>query len=478
MLVRRSLGLWLCSSLIGLLAGLGSAQEEDQVVVRFEPADLVHVIEGTVHEVTWSTPLDDVSRVTASVEDQMVAEVVGVSDVTRSAPGGNATHYGSLNVSALFIGYNKVRVTLFDRQDVVVGEGTLDMSVLLSYQKINDIFTLTIGILVAVVYINMGATMDLKIIKNISKKPIGPLLGIVCQYLFMPLIAFGLGKLAFPENVLAQLGMFLTGCSPGGGLSNMWTYLLGGSLDLSILMTFTSTIFAFATLPLWVFLMGPVILGETDFAIPYKDIAMLVVSLSVPCCVGILVQRFLPRVAKVLEWLLTPLSIFIVVFIFTFGVYANIYVFSFFDLRTLLVGFGLPTIGYLTGLLAAKLFRLPTQDVIAISIETGVQNASVAIFILKFTLEKPAGDLTVVFPAASTVMTPVPLLLVLIAQKIYSCTAKSKSADIAPLEGKAGLENKKNNKKNEKGHSTQKEMKKQFEGGVDNPAVQLQDEAV
>lgn len=477
MSIRRSKKLWLTCSLVVLLAGLGLAQEEDQDVVRFEPAELIHVIEGTVHEVTWYTILPDVSRVSASVEDPTVAEVVGASDVTRSAPGGNATHYGSLNVSALFIGYNKVRVTLFDRQDVAVGEGTLDMSVLLSYQKLNDIFTLAIGILVAVVYVNMGATMNLEIIKDISKKPIGPLLGIVCQYLFMPLIAFGLGKLAFPGNVLAQLGMFLTGCSPGGGLSNMWTYLLGGSLDLSILMTFTSTVFAFATLPLWVFLMGPVILGEADFAIPYKDIAVLVVSLSVPCCVGILIQRFLPRVAKVLEWLLTPMSIFNVIFIFTFGVYANLYVFSFFDLRTMLAGFGLPTIGYLSGLVMAKLFRLPIQDVIAISIETGVQNASVAVFILKFTLEKPAGDLTVVFPAASTVMTPLPLVLVFIAQKIYSCTAKSKSADIAPLEGKAGLENKKSNKENEKGDSKGKQMKKQSEG-VDNPAVQLQDEAV
>ncbi|ROT63746.1 hypothetical protein C7M84_018343 [Penaeus vannamei] len=237
MLIRCSKKLWLTCSFVVLLAGLGLAQEEDQDVVRFEPAELIHVIEGTVHEVTWYTILPDVSRVSASVEDPTVAEVVGASDVTRSAPGGNATHYGSLNVSALFIGYNKVRVTLFDRQDVVVGEGTLDMSVLLSYQKLNDIFTLAIGILVAVVYVNMGATMNLEIIKDISKKPIGPLLGIVCQYLFMPLIAFGLGKLAFPGNVLAQLGMFLTGCSPGGGLSNMWTYLLGGSLDLSILMT-------------------------------------------------------------------------------------------------------------------------------------------------------------------------------------------------------------------------------------------------
>lgn len=58
-------------------------------------------------------------------------------------------------------------------------------------------------------------------------------------------IAFGLGKLAFPDNPMAQLGMFMSGCSPGGGLSNMWTYLLGGSLDLSILMTFTSNIIAF-----------------------------------------------------------------------------------------------------------------------------------------------------------------------------------------------------------------------------------------
>nr|XP_027231324.1 P3 protein-like [Penaeus vannamei] len=438
MLIRCSKKLWLTCSFVVLLAGLGLAQEEDQDVVRFEPAELIHVIEGTVHEVTWYTILPDVSRVSASVEDPTVAEVVGASDVTRSAPGGNATHYGSLNVSALFIGYNKVRVTLFDRQDVVVGEGTLDMSVLLSYQKLNDIFTLAIGILVAVVYVNMGATMNLEIIKDISKKPIGPLLGIVCQYLFMPLIAFGLGKLAFPGNVLAQLGMFLTGCSPGGGLSNMWTYLLGGSLDLSILMTFTSTVFA-----------SPRSLCEGTYA----------------------------RVAKVLEWLLTPMSIFNVIFIFTFGVYANLYVFSFFDLRTMLAGFGLPTIGYLSGLVMAKLFRLPIQDVIAISIETGVQNASVAVFILKFTLEKPAGDLTVVFPAASTVMTPLPLVLVFIAQKIYSCTAKSKSADIAPLEGKAGLENKKSNKENEKGDSKGKQMKKQSEG-VDNPAVQLQDEAV
>ncbi|MPC35337.1 P3 protein [Portunus trituberculatus] len=52
------------------------------------------------------------------------------------------------------------------------------------------------------------------------------------------------------------LGLFLTGCSPGGGGSNIWTYLLGGSLDLSVTMTFISTVTAFAALPIWVAVAG------------------------------------------------------------------------------------------------------------------------------------------------------------------------------------------------------------------------------
>lgn len=63
------------------------------------------------------------------------------------------------------------------------------------------------------------------------------------------LIGYGL----FSDYPSMWLGLFLTGCSPGGGGSNMWTYLLDGSLDLSVTMTFVSTVGAFAALPIWVF---------------------------------------------------------------------------------------------------------------------------------------------------------------------------------------------------------------------------------
>lgn len=65
------------------------------------------------------------------------------------------------------------------------------MIVLLANQLVNDIFTNTVSVMVAFLYVIMGATLDFEVMKAIAKKPLGPLVGIVCQYLFMPLVSSG-----------------------------------------------------------------------------------------------------------------------------------------------------------------------------------------------------------------------------------------------------------------------------------------------
>ena len=84
----------------------------------------------------------------------------------------------------------------------------------------------------------------------------------------------------------------------------------------------------------------------------------------------------------------------------------------------LLTGMGLPCIGFAFGCTLARLTKRPRADVIAIAIETGVQNTGMAIFILWFTLDQPLGDLTAVVPVAAATMTPIPLLLGLCIKKI------------------------------------------------------------
>lgn len=55
---------------------------------------------------------------------------------------------------------------------------------------------------------------------------------------------------------------------------------------------------------------------------------------------------------------------------------------------------GLPWLGYICGGLFSKLCCLPTKDVIAIAIETGIQNTGISIFMLKLSLGRPEADLT------------------------------------------------------------------------------------
>jgi len=84
------------------------------------------------------------------------------------------------------------------------------------------------------------------------------------------------------------------------------------------------------------------------------------------------------------------------------------------DWKIAVVGFSLPWLGFAFGCLFSKLCRRERKDIIAIAIETGIQNTGMAIFMLWFTLDHPAGDLAAVVPVAVATLTPFPLLFALI----------------------------------------------------------------
>merc|ERR1719273_2867796 len=262
------------------------------------------------------------------------------------------------------------------------------------------------------------------------------MIGFICQYIFMPLIAFGLGFIFPAAELLGQkastyapmrLGLFVTGCSPGGGASNIWTVMFGGNLDLSVTMTAVSTFAAFFMMPLWIFTLGATIFNEHDIIIPYYKICIYAFFLVVPLSIGLAISRWAPKVSKFMVKILKPLALFLILFIIVFGVWANLYIFDMMTWQVLLSGMGLPWLGFSFGFTIAKILKRPMEDVIAIAIETGVQNTGMSIFILWFTLDHPLGDMTAVIPVAAATMTPLPLLTALIIMKIRDfCTEKGK----------------------------------------------------
>merc|ERR1719222_1587661 len=152
-------------------------------------------------------------------------------------------------------------------------------------------------------------------------------------------------------------------------------------------MTAVSTFSAFFMMPLWVFLLGEVIVAGTHISdIPYFTITKYAVLLVV---------------------------LLLIIFILVCGIWSQFFMLKLITWRTALVGFALPWLGFGFGCLLSKFCNRERKDIIAIAIETGIQNTGMSIFMLWHSLDHPAGDLAAVVPVAVATLTPVPLLAAL-----------------------------------------------------------------
>ena len=104
------------------------------------------------------------------------------------------------------------------------------------------------------------------------------------------------------------------------------------------------TIDSVGMVPLWMFTLGQYILdkNEASITIPFQNmlISMAIQTLSIG--VGYVIKMKLPRAAKIIGRLLKPLLIIVIIFVFSVGIYANLYIFRMFSPTMILAGCLLP----------------------------------------------------------------------------------------------------------------------------------------
>ena len=87
-----------------------------------------------------------------------------------------------------------------------------------------------------IIMLGMGASIDIDVPAEIKKSPKAILCGVASQYMFMPLITWGL-ICAFDLGDTEALSLMLCGMSPGGVTSTFFTYVSRANVTLSLLMT-------------------------------------------------------------------------------------------------------------------------------------------------------------------------------------------------------------------------------------------------
>ena len=230
-----------------------------------------------------------------------------------------------------------------------------------------------INYLLMIVMFGMGLTMKLSDFAVVFKRPRDVIIGCLAQFIIMPLLAFGLGKV-FGLHQELLVGVVLVGTCPGGTSSNVITYLSKGDTALSVGMTSINTLLAPFLTPLLTYLYL-----RTSVNVDVRSMFVSIIQVViVPIGLGLLINKLFGNYTRRISDALPLVSVTAICLIVAAVVSHN----SEKILSTGLVIFAVVILhnllGYLCGYLIGILFKMDLPRKKAVAIESGMQNSGLA----------------------------------------------------------------------------------------------------
>lgn len=237
-------------------------------------------------------------------------------------------------------------------------------------------------IALAIIMLCLGASLTLSDFSRVIKKPKDFFIGFVCQLFILPIVAYLLIIILKVSTELA-LGVMLIAAAPGGVTSNVLTKFADGDVALSVSLTAFMSLLTIISVPFIIFTAIDI------FEITYvaKEISMIGISLkmffvvTVPVIIGMII-RYLTgdlviRNLKIIQRI--SITLFLVVF-------AAIYIEEWNNIVSFLVRAGtialiLNVVMMVIGFYVAKFLASGEAQQKAISLECGLQNGTLAVFV-------------------------------------------------------------------------------------------------
>ena len=237
-------------------------------------------------------------------------------------------------------------------------------------------------IALAIIMLCLGASLTVSDFSRVIKNPKDFFIGFICQLFVLPIVAYLLIIILKVPTEMA-LGVMLIAAAPGGVTSNVLTKFADGDVALSISLTAFMSLLSIITVPFIIF--TTIDLFEISYVA--KEISMIGISLkmffvvTVPVIVGMIIRRLtgdlVIRNLKMLQ------RISIILFL---TVFAAIYIEEWDNIVSFLARAGLIALilnvtMMIIGFYVAKFFASGEAQQRAISLECGLQNGTLAVFV-------------------------------------------------------------------------------------------------
>ena len=244
-----------------------------------------------------------------------------------------------------------------------------------------EIVTKIAPLCLAIIMFGLGLGLTMGDFTRVLKNPRDFFVGFLCQVILLPIIAFILINVIslLPE---IALGVMVIAAAPGGVTSNILTKFADGDVALSVSLTAIVSLLSIFIVPLIVFNSAKFLGIET-----VKDISMLNIAMkmffvvTVPVIFGMIVRKLMTDfiISKTLIIQRLSVILFLIVFI---AIWVEEWdrIVSFIT-RAGLIAFILNITMIILGYYIAKIFASGIPQRKCISLECGLQNGTLAVFV-------------------------------------------------------------------------------------------------
>ncbi len=232
-----------------------------------------------------------------------------------------------------------------------------------------------------IIMLGLGLSLTVADFKRVLVYPRAVFIAMACQMLLLPVLCFLLVK-AFGLAPALAVGMMLLAASPGGVSANLYSHLAQGDVALNVTLTAINSLLTLLSIPVIVNLSLVHFMGEGK-VLPLQFSKMIQVFAIVlgPVAIGMIIRRFAPgfadRMSKPVK-VMSSLFLVLVIVVALFGERSNVptYIREIgiaalcFNLLSMLLGYFVPL-----------LFKISKKQCIAIGMEIGIHNGTLAIAI-------------------------------------------------------------------------------------------------
>ena len=253
-------------------------------------------------------------------------------------------------------------------------------------------------IALALIMLGLGLGLSIKDFTRILRNPKDFLVGFICQLILLPIVAYILILiLRLPLEI--ALGLMIIAAAPGGVTSNVLTKFANGDVALSVSLTAIISLISIISVPFIIFKSAD-LLGVTNVS---SDITMTGIALkmalvvTVPVVLGMIIRKFAENFISSNISIIEKITFILFVIVFAaILIEEKDNILNYFKqagIAVLILNIVMMTLAYYI----AKLLATGIKQRKCISIECGLQNGTLAIFVAT----QIFSDITYIIPTAA-----------------------------------------------------------------------------